>query len=399
MDMLRLQLEYRGWKLRFPEPLEAEFQSDYGIRYLRQMRLAMLLGLIALAAVGLFDFYWMPALATPLWKARLLFFLPMLVIQALSFMAPGRRHIQPLIVASAACAAGMLVLCSTIATAPFADYYRSGLSLVVLIVFVLSRLQFPLGAVAAAIILGELNLGFASQGQHDMRLITPANFLILASATCSLVGTYMIERSVRQIYLQGRLLAFRVHDLEASNVQLKQQTAIDGLTQLANRRALDSTLAFEWRRAQRKQQALALIMVDVDHFKLYNDHYGHQAGDECLRRVAAAIHDAARRPFDLAARYGGEEFCIVLTGAGAEQAAQVAERARAAILQLAIPHQRSGYGLVTASFGIACLVPAPDSGPDTLLLAADLALYRAKETGRNCVVRASEGDGGGLAQA
>ena len=397
MDMLRLQLEYRGWKLRFPEQLEAEFQSDYSTRYLRQMRMAMLLGLIALAAVGLFDFYWMPTLAARLWSARLLFFLPMLLIQGLSFTATGRHHIQTLIVASAACAAGMLVLCSTIAIAPFADYYRSGLSLVILIVFVLSRLQFPLGAVAAAIILGELNIGFACQGLHDMRLITPANFLILASATCSLVGTYMIERSVRQLYLQGRLLAFRVLDLEASNVQLKHQTAVDGLTQLANRRALDNTLAFEWRRAQRKQQALALIMVDIDHFKLYNDHYGHQAGDDCLRRVAAAIHDAARRPFDLAARYGGEEFCIVLTGAGATQAAQVAERARTAILQLAIPHQRSEHGLVTASFGIACLVPAADHGPETLLLAADHALYRAKERGRNCVVRA--GDGAGQAQA
>jgi len=399
MDMLRLQLEYRGWKLRFPEQLEAEFQSDYSTRYLRQMRMAMLLGLIALAAVGLFDFYWMPTLAARLWSARLLFFLPMLLIQGLSFTATGRHHIQTLIVASAACAAGMLVLCSTIAIAPFADYYRSGLSLVILIVFVLSRLQFSKGALAAAIILGELNIGFACQGQHDLHLITPANFLILASATCSLVGTFMIERSVRQIYLQGQLLAFKVHDLEASNVQLKYQSAIDGLTQLANRSALDSTLAFEWRRAQRKRQAIALIMIDVDNFKLYNDHYGHQAGDECLRRVAAAIRDVARRPVDLAARYGGEEFCIVLTGAGAAQAAHIAERARAGIQQLAIPHLYSSHGLITASFGIACLVPAPDSGPDTLLLAADHALYQAKETGRNCVVRAGNGDCAGLAEA
>lgn len=389
IDTLRLQLDYSGWQLRFPAPLEAEFQHDYSSRYLGQMRLALLLGMLALAAVGLFDFYWMPARALQMWQMRLMVFLPTLTIQGLSYSPWGRRHIQALIVASASCAAGMLVLCAGIASAPYADYYRSGLSLVILIVFVLSRLQFAPGVAAALIILLELNLGFYAQDQHDLRLLSPANFLILASATCALVGTFMIERSVRQLFLQGRLLTFRLQGMEERNVQLKQLSATDGLTRLANRSALDATLAFEWQRARLKQQALALLMIDVDHFKRFNDYYGHPAGDDCLRRVANAISAAARRPFDLAARYGGEEFCIVLTGASASHAAAVAERVRAGILQLGIAHAQSGHGLVSASIGVACLVPGPDSTLDTLLQAADRALYLAKDGGRNCVVVAA----------
>jgi len=390
LDSLRLLLDNRGWKLRFPDPLEAEFQTDYTSRYTHHMQLAMLLGMCALFVCGIIDFWWMPAQARHLWMARLVFFGPMLLVQLLSYTAWGRQHLQYLIVAGATCGAGMIVLCSTIAIEPFSHYYRCGLSLVILIVFVLSRLQFFWGAATAAVVVAELNGGFLYQGMHDAQVITASNFVVMAAACFSLVGTFLIERGLRQNYLQGRLLAFEKHDLETANLRLQYLTAIDGLTQLANRRALDSALATEWPRALRKQEPLALIMLDVDHFKLFNDLYGHQAGDECLRGVASAIKDAARRPGDLAARYGGEEFCIVLTGANAEQASLVAERARDKILQLAIPHQRSSHGLVTASFGVASVVPAPTAGPEALILAADKALYQAKHGGRNRVALAGE---------
>jgi diguanylate cyclase (GGDEF)-like protein len=388
LDTLRLQLDNRGWKLRFPEPLETEFQTDYAKRYMRHMQLAMLLGLLALFAAGMIDWWWMPAQAPHMWEVRKVFFVPMIAIQLLSTIAWGQRNLQYMIVTGAACGAGMIVLCSTIAPDPFSHYYRCGLSLVILIIFVLSRLQFTWGLLTGAIVVAELNAGFVYQGLRDIQVITAANFVVMAGVFFALVGTFLIERGLRQNYLQGRLLAFEKNDLEATNLRLQYLTAIDGLTQLANRRALDAALATEWPRAQRKQEPLALIMLDVDHFKLFNDQYGHQAGDECLRDVANAIRDAARRPGDLAARYGGEEFCIVLTGASAEQAIQVAERARDKIVQLAIPHQRSSHGQVTASFGVASQVPAPEAGPEGLILAADKALYQAKKEGRNRVALA-----------
>ena len=143
----------------------------------------------------------------------------------------------------------------------------------------------------------------------------------------------------------------------------------------------------------RKQEPLGVVMIDVDHFKLYNDTYGHQAGDECLREVAGTLKDFTRRPGDLAARYGGEEFVLILTNNTPQQARIVAERVRDKILALGIPNQRSSHGNVTASLGVASMVPtAQATGPEVLLLAADQALYRAKRTGRNRVAVDGEPD-------
>jgi len=129
---------------------------------------------------------------------------------------------------------------------------------------------------------------------------------------------------------------------------------------------------------------LALVMFDVDHFKAYNDTYGHQQGDACLRNVALAVAGATLRAGDLVARYGGEEFVLVLPGTTLEGAAIVAERVRAAVENLALPH-RGGDGVVTASVGVACCVPGEGASSEALLAAADSALYRAKRAGRNRV--------------
>lgn len=390
LDYLRLLLDNRGWRLQFPEPLEAEFQADYSERYLSHMRLALLFGLLALVAAGSVDWWWMPNEAPRMWITRVVLAIPMGVIQGLTYTAWGQRQLQIMTVVAAGIGTAMLVTCANVAPEPFSHYYRCGLALVVLIIFVLSRLQFVWGLYVAVIMLVELNAGYFYTGEHDPKIITAGNFFLVAAEVFALVGTFLIERGLRQNYLQGRLLAFEKNDLEATNLRLRYLTAIDGLTQLANRRALDTALATEWPRAQRKREPLALVMLDVDHFKLFNDHYGHQAGDECLRGVAAAIKDSARRPGDLAARYGGEEFCIVLTGASVQQAKLVAERARDKIIQLAIPHQRSSHGQVTASFGVASIVPEAGMGPEVLMRAADKALYQAKQAGRNRVALADE---------
>jgi two-component system, sensor histidine kinase LadS len=166
---------------------------------------------------------------------------------------------------------------------------------------------------------------------------------------------------------------------------------VDGLTGIANRRQFDHVLQREWLRMERTQQPLALVMLDVDWFKRYNDHYGHPAGDQCLREVATAIA-ALGRASDLMARYGGEEFVLVAPATDAEQALALAQRACATVQALALPHTGSELGVVTLSCGVAAMVPQPGQDSAPLMRAADAALYRAKHQGRNQAVAAGPQD-------
>jgi diguanylate cyclase (GGDEF)-like protein len=181
-----------------------------------------------------------------------------------------------------------------------------------------------------------------------------------------------------------RKVTERTQELAAANRQLQQLSVTDPLTGLANRRQLSDRLATEWRRGLRSGTAMAVAMIDVDHFKLYNDHYGHPAGDVCLRRVAQAVSEAMRAE-DIVARYGGEEFAIVLIGHDAVEALTAAERVRAAVEALDERHAMAAAGRVTVSIGVATVVPTAESTPEQLVAAADAQLYQAKRGGRNRV--------------
>jgi diguanylate cyclase (GGDEF)-like protein len=171
------------------------------------------------------------------------------------------------------------------------------------------------------------------------------------------------------------------------SAQEGEKARIDGLTQIANRRRFDEYLLQEWGRHIRMQQPLSLLICDVDHFKLYNDRQGHQAGDECLKSVAKALSQC-HRAGDLVARYGGEEFAMVLPQTNRSGAVQVAERVRVAVAIAALPHAASPVcDRVTVSIGVACITPQPHGPTDarTLVEQADRHLYLAKHLGRNQV--------------
>jgi two-component system chemotaxis family response regulator WspR len=172
--------------------------------------------------------------------------------------------------------------------------------------------------------------------------------------------------------------------LEELNMKLLQLANLDGLTGLANRRYFNERYAEEWARAARNKKPVALIMLDVDRFKSFNDHYGHLGGDDCLKQIAAAIKNMMSRPGDLVARYGGEEFIVLLPDTALDGAAYLAEKIRIAVEKRAIPHEVSDISpYVTISLGVAGIIPDPGTDPNTLIELADQCLYRAKNLGRN----------------
>ncbi len=175
--------------------------------------------------------------------------------------------------------------------------------------------------------------------------------------------------------------------LEEANTQLKRLTLIDGLTGIANRWHFDEFLEKEWHRNMRYNNPVSLVMGDIDFFKNYNDRYGHQAGDDCLKQVAAILNNIAKRPGDLAARYGGEEFAVILSGTDLKQAGVLAENANKKLRKIRIPHSDSQVAdYVTLSFGVASIIPKYGTKPYDLIKAADKALYKAKNSGRNQII-------------
>lgn len=174
--------------------------------------------------------------------------------------------------------------------------------------------------------------------------------------------------------------------LAEANLALQKLSSLDGLTGIANRRSFDETLQKEWNRSIRGKKSIGLIMLDIDFFKLYNDHYGHQGGDDCLKRVAKSLESAIHRETDLLARYGGEEFSTVLPDTDLSGAIKVAEEMRLTIKDLRIEHAKSKVtDIVSISIGVSAVTPLQGMNQEVLIAAADQALYKAKEEGRDMV--------------
>ncbi|MFC1886448.1 diguanylate cyclase domain-containing protein [Thermodesulfobacteriota bacterium] len=181
--------------------------------------------------------------------------------------------------------------------------------------------------------------------------------------------------------------------LEERNHMLERLSFLDGLTGIANRRYFDTSSIQEWRRAGRESKSIGLIMLDIDWFKSFNDHYGHQKGDYCLKKVAAALSDCLKRPGDFVARYGGEEFAVLLPDTDTDGAIFVADSMRKKIAELAIPHAYSkAHKYVTVSLGAGSIIPNMDMKLSYLISMVDRALYQAKREGRNRVKGIDETD-------
>lgn len=205
----------------------------------------------------------------------------------------------------------------------------------------------------------------------------------LAVGRRTLTYQYELEQRNHSLHETTKVMENVMRELSAANSELKELSRIDEMTGIANRRRLEEYLSQTWHCALRKEERLTLVMVDVDFFKLYNDTYGHQAGDECLKKIAKLLEEGIHRPSDLVARYGGEEFAIVLPNTNSDGGQTVAGRILKKIDSLALPHKNSPiHSYVTISLGIATMIPKPQLFYKTLVEHADSALYQAKQEGR-----------------
>ena len=228
----------------------------------------------------------------------------------------------------------------------------------------------------------------------EVSLIRTVQAVLIAAGGSLLVLLVVRRRRHRRAYMVSldqrnrgleKLVWERTQKLEETNTRLEQLARLDHLTGLLNRRGFDEALPRAWSSAQRSQEALSLLMVDVDWFKQYNDRRGHPAGDTCLVILAGAMTECLRRPGDVAARYGGEEFALVLPATDSAGALQVAESLRQLVLAQSLPHPSSHFEVVSVSIGVASANPALGESPETLVARADAALFEAKKNGRNRV--------------
>lgn len=376
-----------SWRLSWSPPLESDFQASYAGRYRNHMAAGLAVGALAMM-VSVFEDFMLPPgeRAWPL-LVRFGVVLPVVLLLLWLIRKPAMdRYQQAILLFTTLGGAAAFLLMGYFVESPLGRMYLDTLILIQLFGLTLLRMQFAYAVASVLVITAATTATLVwlrlpgHPGEHviDLMLITFAGML-------SLVANYLMERSARSDYLQQRLLEFRQQELEESNSHLEQLLRSDALTGIANRRCFDQELADEFRRAERGSYPLAMLMLDVDCFKQYNDSYGHQAGDDTLVQVAQAVERFARRPGDLAARYGGEEFALILPGSSEEDAQGIANELVAYMYARNLPHGTSRVGdRITLSIGVAEIQPASGNTSVAELIAnADQALYLAKARGRN----------------
>ena len=254
--------------------------------------------------------------------------------------------------------------------------------------FLLTRRLTQLSAAAEQIGQGNFSTRIETAGQDEIGVLARTIDGMQSHVRASILSLerHRAELEAARDELEERVKA-RTAELESANEKLRELSEVDPLTRIANRRRFDFAIDKEVRRAHRSRSPLSLIMLDVDYFKRYNDHYGHVGGDRCLAAIAGALSRAAgRRPGDVAARYGGEEFAVILPDTPMTGALLVANNILEEVHDLALPHAKSGTApIVTVSIGISCYEAEESIQPEQLVASADAALYSAKQNGRNSV--------------
>ncbi|WP_085920481.1 GGDEF domain-containing protein [Halomonas sp. CSM-2] len=373
-----------AWRLRFADHVEAHFEADTQRQRSRNMVVA---GLIAAFIYNLFlinDFSFRPDAFTTAVALRAGVMLPVgLTILWWVYRGVSPRTREFLMATTVICATliSCMVLVSSTARYSYLDVFSFGLILVVGNIVYSLRFGYALASsVLSVLIIVAFVVNYAPMPLEIKRL---AIFTLLANGAFTLVANYRLERSERLAYLHVLREKLRAGHYLKNNEMLSQLSLTDPLTNLANRRQLDMEFATRWREAVDKNAWLGLMVIDIDHFKAYNDRYGHLQGDDCLRQVARAMQLNSRSA-DLVVRFGGEEFVVLMAEASPEAAEPAAERIRRGVEALQIANAGvSPQAVVTVSVGVAVLPPEANMTADDILSHADQALYQAKRWGRN----------------
>ncbi|MFQ5433238.1 MAG: diguanylate cyclase [Nitrospinota bacterium] len=373
--------------LRFHDELEANFLEDSFEKSILQVRVAILIAIVAYGGLYFLDFRIAPEIVHETFLIRFVLVIPVLVaVLILSYYEHFITYTQIyLCIGSIVAGLGPVIVMALVEPA-VGTYYLAPEIIIIMAIFCLVKLRFFYATGSALVIFSSYLFMIIytdpalSPGTINNTVMFAVAFLVGA------VSNYFLEVRLRNEYLLFRELEYRTIEVEAANKELQKLSTIDSLTGVANRRGYDDFVNREWKRAAREQKQLSLVMADIDFFKAYNDSYGHNAGDNCLKRVAECLVESASRPGDLVARYGGEEFVIVLSGTSSENAGVLARKALKEVEAMKIEHSNSRASkYVTVSLGVATAIPDQDIPPESLLEAADNALYMAKRDGRNNV--------------
>lgn len=319
------------------------------------------------------------------WKIRLVIVTPAALI--ILFFIHGRvfmRFIDYMADFLLVLSASSIIVILELSNHPNVVHYHTGVILILMFGNIVVRLRFWHAFCVSWVTFLFYVLTVTNIAPMTPPVMINSSVVLFSAIVISLIANYQIESALRWNYLRNLLKEIETIRLEKDKEELELISSLDVLTELANRRHFDEYLDAEWRMGFQYRAPLSLLFLDVDDFKPYNDHYGHQAGDVCLQRIAAALRGCIHRSRDLCARYGGEEFVILLPNTSQETAFHIAEKVRKSIEDENIPHQFSRVTTrVTISIGVACLMPRQEVSPRFLVEMADKALYKAKELGRN----------------
>ena len=389
------ELEHTFWSHRgkFPEKVEAAFQTEMDCMRERRLRKTGIAAVLLYSAFAISDWVMIPDAYLQAWTVRFLLVVPLLLL--CTFYVYRIRHVawrEAALAATLIVSGISLPWIASFSSHPNAAHYQTGITLIVLFGNIVVNLRFRSALVISASM--TIVYGVALAGLHTMAPEIKFNnwLFCFAAVIISLIANFRMDQDQRRAYFARMREQERNRELSHAVELLARLSAEDALTQIANRREFDRRLDIEWGRARRDGTPLSLIMVDVDCFKNYNDHYGHQAGDACLQQIARCLRAIPQRAADLVARFGGEEFVVLLPATAETDAAILAERMRRAVADLQIPHAASRVGPgVTISIGVAAMHPVGNLQPAALVAMADSALYAAKEKGRNRVVLREQG--------
>ncbi len=372
-------------RLRFAPETEAEFQTYFIQRSLPRARWATAIYLTLVAVVTAINMRgaMTPIAETilePVYLLRLGVACPALVLILAATVIPELHRFYQWIAAIAVIVTGTSVMImSGLAAAAGQPVFQMGDVLVVVYATLFLGLLFrPMMVAAIALMASFVIIGWYLGVPRESLIF--ASSVVFATTLMSVLSAVRMERLLRANFIENRML----NDIAER----------DGLTGLYNRRMFDSLTNRLWLQAKRNRESLQIILVDIDHFKAFNDLYGHQAGDACIRRVANIIARAAKRPFDFCARYGGEEFALVLYAPSGEDPTALPEQIRRDTMAMGVPHVHADIKVLTVSIGSATAEPDSKRSLAGLIQSADEALYRAKQLGRNRVlhVDAAESD-------